>query len=105
MVAALLVLQCKKPTFCCRPSFNSLLLLLCTAEKTAANVPVSVLGEQYVKDTRDLTDAIETYITIVSPHLASKCIQHLAARCFHGCMRCAAALWVTAGSNLQSLLS
>lgn len=37
-----------------------------SAERTAANVPVSQLGAQYVKDTRELTDAIETYITIVS---------------------------------------
>lgn len=29
-------------------------------------MPVSNLGAQYVKDTRELTDAIETYITIVS---------------------------------------
>lgn len=46
-----------------------LLLLLCALpkpERTAANVPVSQLGAQYVKDTRALTDAIETYITIVS---------------------------------------
>ena len=40
--------------------------LCLAAGRTAGNVPVSELGAQYVKDTQELTDAIETYITIVS---------------------------------------
>lgn len=48
------------------PAPNLWLLSRPHAERTAANVPVSDLGAQYVKDTRNLTDAIETYITIVS---------------------------------------
>jgi len=43
--------------------------VLCTG-KTAANVPVSSLGQQYVTETRALADTIQTYITIVSATVA-----------------------------------
>lgn len=53
------------------PKPNLWLLSRAHAERTAANVPVSELGAQYVKDTRNLTDTIETYISIVSELLST----------------------------------